>query len=390
MGHTSSLSISLFTLSPAFKMSLFGTFTNVATKEACDFYISCGYPKEMAEGMVGVKTTMKIIDLGEGRMVSHINIEGHPELSCCCICKEGKWEMCEEFTDAGIKCVVSKDGKSFTECWKRVVNINGLYKYKCGNGIKEYMKKAGYPEAIAANIEDYKMAIKACDTGLKVWESWGEVCATFNCKFDEETCYKMPFEGAPDAKVVVTHNGPGKYTWVVKAEGAAEEWKLQACDEGMKLCARNLNTGDACSSELYKEHLPILGKWKTVSVSGAKEIYKLIGVPAAQAQEIADELVELCVDEKGPVVRWNWKSKFTPMDLSFKWNEETEVFDPVLKEVTKNVATKSGNVMNIVTKSSMGVWFTKITVGHTFLVMKGWMKGLECSPCTYIMMRQIH
>merc|ERR1712020_562570 len=186
-----------------------------------------------------------------------------------------------------------------------------------------------------------------------------------NCKFDEETCYKMPFEGAPDAKVVVTHNGPGKYTWVVKAEGAAEEWKLQACDEGMKLCARSLNTGDACSSELHKENLPILGKWKTVSVSGAKEIYKLIGVPAAQAQEIADELVGLCVDE-------------------------TEVFDPVLKEITKNVATKSGNVMNIVTKSSMGVWFTKITVGHTFLVMKGWMKGLECTPCTYIMMRQIH
>jgi len=415
----------LFTLSPAFNMSLFGTFTNVATKEACDFYISCGYPKEMAEGMVGVKTTMKIIDLGEGRMVSHINIEGHPELSCCCICKEGidnhvnvphmggkcvitfnkcgngyksvvnsevmgKWEMDEEFTEAGIKCVVSKNGKSFTECWKRVVNINGLYKYKSGNGIKEYMKKAGYPEAIAAHIEDYKMAIKACDTGLKVWESWGEVCATFECKFDEETCYKMPFEGAPDAKVVVTHNGPGKYSWVMKAEGAAEEWKLHACDEGIKLCARNLNTGDACSSELYKEHLPILGKWKTVSVSGAKEIYKLIGMPAAQAQEIADEMVELCVDEKGPVVRWNWKSKIIPMDLSFKWNDETEVFDPVLKETTKNVATKSGNTMDIVTKSSMGVWFTRITVGHTFLVMKGWMKGLECTPCTYIMMRQVN
>jgi len=114
----------------------------------------------------------------------------------------------------------------------------------------------------------------------------------------------------------------------------------------------------------------------------------MIGMPAAQAQELADEMVELCVEEKGPIVRWNWKSKFTPMDLSFKWNEETEVFDPVLKETTKNVATKSGNVMDIVTVSSIGTWFTKITVGHTFLVMKGWMKGLECTPCTYIMMRQ--
>ena len=139
------------------------------------------------------------------------------------------------------------------------------------------MKKAGYPDAIAANIEDYKMAIKACDTGLKVWESWGEVTATFSCTFDQETTYKMPFEGAPEAKVVVTHNGPGKYSWVVKAAGAAEEWKIHACDDGMKLCARNLNTGDACTSELYKETLPIMGKWKTASVSGCKELYKLMG-----------------------------------------------------------------------------------------------------------------
>ena len=158
------------------------------------------------------------------------------------------------------------------------MNITGLYKYKCGNGIVEYMKKAGYPDAIAANIEDYKMAIKACDTGLKVWESWGEVTATFSCTFDQETTYKMPFEGAPEAKVVVTHNGPGKYSWVVKAAGAAEEWKIHACDDGMKLCARNLNTGDACSSELYKEILPVIGKWKLASMNGAKEIYKLIGM----------------------------------------------------------------------------------------------------------------
>ena len=157
------------------------------------------------------------------------------------------------------------------------MNITGLYKYKCGNGIVEYMKKAGYPDAIAANIEDYKMAIKACDNGLKVWESWGEVTATFSCTFDQETTYKMPFEGAPEAKVVVTHNGPGKYSWVVKAAGAAEEWKIHACDDGMKLCARNLNTGDACTSELYKEKLPIMGKWKTASVSGCKELYKLMG-----------------------------------------------------------------------------------------------------------------
>ena len=43
----------------------------------------------------------------------------------------------------------------------------------------------------------------------------------------------MPFEGMPDAKVVITHNGPGKFSWVMKtADGSAEEWKLHCYDEG--------------------------------------------------------------------------------------------------------------------------------------------------------------
>ena len=60
-------------------------------------------------------------------------------------------------------------------------------------------------------------------------------------------------------------------------DGNAEEWKLHCCDQGMKMCGRNLKSGDACTVEMYKETLPILGKWKTVSLSGAKEMYKLLG-----------------------------------------------------------------------------------------------------------------
>ena len=40
---------------------------------------------------------------------------------------------------------------------------------------------------------------------------------------------------------------------------------------------RNLKSGHACTVEMYKETLPILGKWKTVSLSGAKEMFKLLG-----------------------------------------------------------------------------------------------------------------
>merc|ERR1712083_711677 len=100
-------------------------------------------------------------------------------------------------------------------------------KYKSNSGLKEYMTKNGYPEAIINNMDDFKMALKACDEGLTVWESWGEGCNTFSCKFNVESTYKMPFEGMPDSKVVVTHNGTGKYSWVLQTpDGNAEARKL--------------------------------------------------------------------------------------------------------------------------------------------------------------------
>ena len=43
------------------------------------------------------------------------------------------------------------------------------------------------------------------------------------------------------------------------------------------MCGRNLKSGDASTVEMYKETLPILGTWKVVSLSGAKEMYKLLG-----------------------------------------------------------------------------------------------------------------
>ena len=84
---------------------------------------------------------------------------------------------------------------------------------------------------------------------------------------------------------------------------------------------------------------------------------------------MANEQFELCVEEKGPLFRWNLKSKFMPMDFTFKLCEETDFFDPVLKETVKAVATKNGCTMDIITVSSQGTWHTKVTAGHNFLVM---------------------
>ena len=96
----------------------------------------------MVEKMVGVKSTMKTVDMGdEKKMCCHFSIEGHPELSCCFVAHEGvannlnlvfwggkcvvnwnntgkstyhtvidsekmgKWTLDEEYTEDGIKSV---------------------------------------------------------------------------------------------------------------------------------------------------------------------------------------------------------------------------------------------------------------------------------------------
>ena len=106
------------------------------------------------------------------------------------------------------------------------------------------------------------------------------------------------------------------------------------------------------------------------------------------------------------------------MDITFKYDEECEMYDPYLKEKIKTIASKNHNVMNILTTSSHGIWQTKVTAGSTFLVsvsvnlaffdiffgnfcifthplffalfQKTNLKGLENMPMTYIFTRECY
>jgi len=224
---------------------------------------------------------------------------------------------------------------------------------------------------------------------MKAWERIGGVEVTFDGKFGVETGWQLPFPGVPEARLTIKHIGFAKYQWQMTYGGMGEEWTMDCSGpEDMMLYGRNLNSDIKCSIEMYKETLPIMGKWEQVSASGVLEGYKMLGVPANQAKEIADEIVELDIDEKGPLIHWNWKSKFTPTDLSFKWCEELEYYDPMLKMTSKNIATKSCNAMEIITKASMGTWITKITAGVTFLTVISHQLGLESMPMTYTFVRK--
>jgi len=402
-----------------------GIFERVYTQADCDFYATW-FGKEMMDAMLGCKITFKSCVMSEKKTAAHWLIDGHPEFNCFFIftegiencvnmphlggqckvsfkknaagdgfesvnetAKYGKWEYCEKYTEEGLEVIVKKDGKCHKECFKRVVHEDGFYRACKLTGVKEFMEKIGMPDSLICAMEDYKLCFKACPEGFKMTEWFGDLKVNFSGKFNEEIEYQFPMEGVPASKAVVTRTGLGKYCTVTKdTSGTTIEWSFHFCGKGLKTCARNVKTGDTCTFEMVKE-TPMFGKWKPVTIAGCKELMCAVGMPACEAEKAANDFdARLYIEEKGPIIHWKHCSKVTPLDFCFMLDKEVEIFDPHLKENTKNIATKEGNCLHIVTQSSCGTWISKYTFGCQFLVMKCHLEGMECMPMTCIMSRE--
>jgi len=406
-------------------MSHFGTFQHCVTKEDVDFN-SNFYPREQMEPLIGAKVTVVTKDVGIGKIFAHWTIDKCPEMNSVGIFKEGvenhmdmpmfggkvkitykkcgngyetvaenekygKFEFKEVYDETGYNLTTTKDGKSHTEKYTRILNMDGMYKVKTLTGVKEYMRNDGMPESLIQGLDEYMICVKVCENGMKMRESWGDALKLhMSFEFDKEFDYKFPLEGVPASKYLVTKAGFGKYNSVMKtADGGVQEWKFHFCDAGLRITGTNMKSGDTCTLDLYKEQCPVEGSWKVVSIAGASDLMKAVGCPADMACKFDQEIgLILDVEKRGPMIRWKWNSKITPMDISFKMNEEIEFYDPVFQETMKSVASCSGNTMTFISKSSHGTWITKSVVGHAFNVVKSWLEGMECMPMTYISVRQ--
>jgi len=405
-------------------MSRFGTFETTTTQEEIDFF-GQWFEKEMMAPLLGSKTTLKTRDLGNGKMHGSWTNDKVSEMNFAAIFSEnepnkvdapmfggkatityhatpkgydsvsetekyGKWEYSEEYCEEGFSIVTKKDGKSIKSFYKRVADFDGMYRVTNANGVKEYMKKQGMPDDICNAINEYVLCVKVCDQGMKMRESWGTALTLdFDFKFDEEFEYKFPVGDVPASKYVVSKAGFGKYTSVLKDANGIQEWTFcfNSCG-GLKIGGKNMQNGDTCSMDLCKETCPIDGTWKVVSISGVKEMMTALNVPADYAEKFNNEIgITMDVSRQGPMWRMQWNSKLTPMDMSYKLNEEVTVFDPMFQENVKMVSSKGGNVFTNVTTSSKGTWISKSTVGNCFLVNKTWLTGMESMPMTYIMVR---
>lgn len=78
--------------------------------------------------------------------------------------------------------------------WDRMICENGFYRCTKSENVKEFMMKAGMPEEMCT--DDYWMCWKACPTGVKMTECWGNNLKACNhVQFDKECEMKMPIEG---------------------------------------------------------------------------------------------------------------------------------------------------------------------------------------------------
>ena len=94
-----------------------------------------------------------------------------------------------------------------------------------------------------------------------------------------------------------------------------------------------------------------------------------LGLPADMKQKALNDFGILEFEDRCPVYRWKWDSALSPMDITFKMDEEMEYFDKFANENTKIVSVQSGNKLVTTTKNSYGTWITTTKFNENFAVM---------------------
>ena len=103
----------------------------------------------------------------------------------------------------------------------------------------------------------------------------------------------------------------------------------------------------------------------------------LTGLPADMKQKALTDYGTLEFMDKCPVYHWKWDSAISPLDITFKMDEEVEYFDKFINEHTKVVSSQSGNKLMTTAKNSYGTWVTTSTFTDSFCIMVSFHYSLE-------------
>ena len=115
-----------------------------------------------------------------------------------------------------------------------------------------------------------------------------------------------------------------------------------------------------------------VGIWTSVSTPNAENVAAISNNIDQDTINgvIEDKNITMIVEEKGQTMtRLQWKGSSHDFDISFKFDEEFEFYDPYMKESTRNVVSKSGKVWTWMTYSKkIGTITNQFTIGTKFLV----------------------
>lgn len=404
-------------------VNVFGTFERVHTQEDCEFYAL--YFGDEAKKWAGGKERFTTTDMGPGKIAGHWTMTEPEPFSFFAVFYEGieneieyphfgglnkvnfqttedgykttmeskkfgVTHVLEKYSDEGVHLTWTYKGKSNTEFWTRIVDEDGFYRIHSNENIEKFMKEDGMPDDFVARlIDEMTIQWKATDDGFEMTECFGGGLKVKSvAKFDEEIDYQFPGEGVPSMKFLTTKLGGGKYKAFVKANGSITEWNYHFTGDFIHMTAKNTKSGMTCKVS-YKKYTPIAGKWTTIAIENAQELFVAAGCPPDVASKYSNDFGVLEWDDRGPVQRWNWISDIAPMDVIFKFDEETDFFDPVMQDKAKCLVTLSGNKFMMVTKYSKVSysWITNGIVTDNFLIMKTSAEGLKAGPAVYIAKR---
>jgi len=397
----------------------FGTYVKTVSQEDANFY-GAMYGKEEATKYLGHKITWTSRDMGDGAIafhwdcgvssmfyIFHANIEqnvnlpqfgGMNKVKYMVTAdgydtdmeseKYGKLHIVEKYTDDGVTIVTTYKGKTHTEFAKRVINENGFYRLASQEGWYEMMKADGMPMDLVKSLYgNIKFHWTNCGDSYKVTECLGNGTKdSYSAKFDQEIDRPNPCLAGASTKVVMSKLGAGKYKVIMKdtTKGTVYDITDQFFDGYIISCGKNLSTGMTFKCK-FEKFVCFEGKYKTISMENCKEILDALGLPADMKQKALTDYGTLEFTDKCPVYHWKWDSAISPLDITFKMDEEVEYFDKFINEHTKVVSSQSGNKLMTTAKNSYGTWVTTSTFTDSFCIMKCALVGLDLPPMVIIL-----
>ena len=249
----------------------------------------------------------------------------------------GESKTTEVYSDEGLTATsTNSKGVAYTEVWPREVDVTGSFRVTKTENLTAFHKAIGLPAGMEAAFQSLTMTVKSLGGDrFEVTERFGGDEIVTKYKYDEEFTTSYPKLNYTRS-TLVTKLSPCKLLMVSKgANGEKEEWTTTF--KGDKVVWEGVDkVSGQCGKFWGERYTNITGKYRLVTTAGYDELGAAMGMPADMVSKLkTDYDATITISDQGNCMRIVSDSKYMPMDLVFKWNEEFDFKMPGTDEVYK-------------------------------------------------------